>query len=224
MALHVLLCSVYIAVYGQGLALRGPIGSMVRAVEGMVSEQEQVLTAFTVMMCSLSFGTMGAFFVQMDFNAACAACVILAGCMYLWYHYCLRIYNRFKFLPAHSRWDSRSKGSVDNPIRVQGSMRSGSEVELRSDNGSTTGNSNNTQKYSTNANHNSGNNGSVNSNNIQRESDVRGSMSATAPRASFSENMRSSFSKLVGSSAGPGAGPGPPSITGSTYTPPSGPM
>lgn len=29
-SIHVLMCTVYIAVYGQGLALRGPLGSMVR--------------------------------------------------------------------------------------------------------------------------------------------------------------------------------------------------
>jgi hypothetical protein len=205
LALHVLLCSVYIAVYGQGLALRGPIGSMVVAVEGMVAEQEQVVNAFTVMMISLACGTMGAFFVQMEFYGACAACVIMLACVWLWYHYCLRIYNRFKFLPAHSRWDSRSKGSVDNPMiqsvvtqhlrrqhdllqKERSTMGGGSvdpssrdtEVELLNDSG-------------------------------HHPELTRASLSH---RPSFSENMRSSFSKLVGN----GGAAGPPSV--SSYVPP----
>jgi hypothetical protein len=34
-AVHVLMCSVFVSVYGQGLALRGPVGSMVKAVDGI---------------------------------------------------------------------------------------------------------------------------------------------------------------------------------------------
>lgn len=42
-ATHSLVCSVFVEVFGQGLGLRGPLGSMVVAIEGMVIEQQQIL-------------------------------------------------------------------------------------------------------------------------------------------------------------------------------------
>jgi hypothetical protein len=49
-AVHVLVCTVFVNVFGQGLALRGPVGSMIRAVNGMVLEQEQIIIAFIAAM------------------------------------------------------------------------------------------------------------------------------------------------------------------------------
>jgi hypothetical protein len=47
-ATHCLLSTIFMTVYGQGLALRGPVGSMVRAIEGLVAEQHAVLVSFVV--------------------------------------------------------------------------------------------------------------------------------------------------------------------------------
>jgi hypothetical protein len=53
-SMHVLICTVFISIYGQGFALRGPTGSMAKAVEGMVQEQEQIITAFVIAVVNVS--------------------------------------------------------------------------------------------------------------------------------------------------------------------------
>jgi hypothetical protein len=54
-ALHCILTTVYCTVYGAGLALRGPLGSMVRAVDGMAAEKDGIVLSFII--CLLSFST-----------------------------------------------------------------------------------------------------------------------------------------------------------------------
>jgi hypothetical protein len=96
-AMHMLLTCVYVSIYGQGLALRGPVGSMVRAVEGMVQEQEQILVVFVITIVFISFNLCGVFFVMMDYEGAILCTLILLLAMMIWYTFALRIYNRFKF-------------------------------------------------------------------------------------------------------------------------------
>lgn len=106
-ALHVLLCTIFINVFGQGLALRGPLGSMVQAVEGMVIEQKQVLFSFIVTTAAFGINVIGMYWVMMDQKSAIASSLITLVGMYFWYHYCLRIYNRFKFSSKAVDWDDR---------------------------------------------------------------------------------------------------------------------
>lgn len=91
------LSCVFIAVYGQSLALRGPAGSMVRAVNAMIAEQKQVLSSFLLMLVFFVFTEIGMFWVIMDdYLATIGTLGVLLGCC-VTYHYCLRIYNRFYF-------------------------------------------------------------------------------------------------------------------------------
>jgi hypothetical protein len=105
-ALHVLLCTIFINVFGQGLALRGPLGSMVQAVEGMVIEQKQVLFSFIVTTAAFGVNCIGMYWIMMDQASAITSSVITLVGMYFWYHYCLRIYNRFKFSSKVVDWDN----------------------------------------------------------------------------------------------------------------------
>lgn len=110
-AMHVLLCTVFINVFGQGLALRGPLGSMVQAVEGMVIEQHQVLLSFIITTIFFGFNCIGMYWIMMDQKSAIAASVITLIGMYLWYHYCLRIYNRFNWNEtAKDVWEEKTRG------------------------------------------------------------------------------------------------------------------
>lgn len=104
-AVHVLVCAVFVAVFGQGLALRGPIGSMVKAVDGMVSEQEHVLFYFVVTIVFFAFQSIGMYWVMMDSTSAIVSTVITFIAMYYWYHYTLRIYNRFNWGKIKSDWE-----------------------------------------------------------------------------------------------------------------------
>lgn len=96
-SIHSLLCSVFISVYGQGLALRGPVGSMVRAVNGMVIEQFNVLVSFVISIVAFAFGNIGMYYCMFNRKGAVICSSITLAGLVIWYHYCLRIYNRFKF-------------------------------------------------------------------------------------------------------------------------------
>jgi len=43
---RLVLATTFINAFGEGLALRGPVGSMVQAIDGMAIEQEKVVTGF----------------------------------------------------------------------------------------------------------------------------------------------------------------------------------
>lgn len=96
-AMQVLICTVYISVYGQGLALRGPVGSMIKAVNGMVEEQKQILISFIVTIVFFSLSTIGTFFIMMNFEGAVVSSVVALVGLGFWYHYVVRIFNRFKW-------------------------------------------------------------------------------------------------------------------------------
>eukprot|EP01035_Chromulina_nebulosa_P021466 gene21466-27804_t len=53
------LAALYISVYGDSLALRGPIGSMVKAVDGMAEGQKSVVSNFLLSIIFLTFSSFG---------------------------------------------------------------------------------------------------------------------------------------------------------------------
>lgn len=69
---------------------------MVRAVEGMNKEKDAIFVAFFVSVILFQVGTVGASFLVMSSAAAWTSMVLCLGGLYIWYVYCLRIYNRFK--------------------------------------------------------------------------------------------------------------------------------
>lgn len=107
LSLHVLLCSVYATVFGQGLALRGPSGSMVRAVDGMCAEQYEIIYIFSCNIFVLGVSTIATYYVVMDEYGAHACTGITIIAMYYWYRYCLRIYNRFKYVEQGAQWSDK---------------------------------------------------------------------------------------------------------------------
>lgn len=68
---------------------------MVQAINGMVHEQKQVLFSFILMMFVFALQLIGMYWIMMDQISAIVSSLITVGGMYIWYHYCLRIYNRF---------------------------------------------------------------------------------------------------------------------------------
>lgn len=68
---------------------------MIQAVNGMVIEQKQVVNAFVMMMVMFAFQMVGLYWIMMDSTSAIINTIITLLGMYVWYSYCLRIYNRF---------------------------------------------------------------------------------------------------------------------------------
>lgn len=95
-AIHVMLCSSFITVYGQGLALRGPVGSLSKALYGMHIEHYHVLTVYIICIVSFGCAMIGVYFAVMEQDSAIVCTCLTASAMYFWYKYVLRIYNRFR--------------------------------------------------------------------------------------------------------------------------------
>lgn len=108
---HNLLCTTFANMYGSELALRGPSGSMVRAVDGMVKEKDSIFLTLLVTVMLYQFLALCCSFMVMDDYCAYVSTVILVLGSYYWYTYCLRIYNRFKIHGVQFAW----KEQVDGP-------------------------------------------------------------------------------------------------------------
>lgn len=86
----------FVSVWGPGLALRGPDGSMDLAVTGMIDERRQVFTAFAMaVLCFLGAAIAMAWLV-MDVEVAFVATTILTYAISLILSYGRRIYRRFE--------------------------------------------------------------------------------------------------------------------------------
>ena len=112
--MHGLLCTVFVSVYGQGLALRGPVGSMVKAVDGMVVDQRHILYTFMFTILLFAINVISMYWVMMDFTGALVSTLITFLGMYYWYTVLVKIYNRFKFKGMKKNiWDDEMEGDDD---------------------------------------------------------------------------------------------------------------
>lgn len=77
---------------------------MVRAVEGMVKELDAIFIAFFISIFFFQTATAATSFVVMEHEAAWIALAIYIVGSYIWYKYCIRIYNRFKLRSVGFAW------------------------------------------------------------------------------------------------------------------------
>jgi hypothetical protein len=100
-----LLISVFIAVYAQGLAIRGREGSMIEAIMGMIHEQSKIVQYFMVSVTLFQIQLLAMFFLvaDRDFSMACGCIIAIMG--YYTFSSAVRIYNRFKWDFARSGWN-----------------------------------------------------------------------------------------------------------------------
>ena len=94
---------------------------MVRAVDGMVKELDAIFIAFFISIFFFQTATAATSFVVMENEAAWAAlCIYVIG-SYIWYKYCIRIYNRFKLRNVGFAW----KDDEDERLEARHSAESG---------------------------------------------------------------------------------------------------
>lgn len=96
-ALHCVLCTILLQIFGPGLALLGPIGSMAKANKGLNSEMKQVFVAYIIMIVCFSISTCLSFWVCFDLSSAIASTLIYSFWIRQWWFYCFRIYNKMFF-------------------------------------------------------------------------------------------------------------------------------
>lgn len=114
-AVHVILATMMLQVLGPGLALHGPIGSMVTACEGMRREQKTVIAGFIIMMAFFSIATILAFWVTMTPQAAAFSTFVWVVALRMYYYYCERIYLRFFWKVDKGVWE---KGDETDPAAM----------------------------------------------------------------------------------------------------------
>lgn len=96
-SMHCILCASICNIYAPGLALRGPTGSMVRAVEGMIEEQLHIVRAFMWSIGSFAVAIVMFCWMTMTVDAAIGCTVVMVIASYFWYSHCTSIYNKFKW-------------------------------------------------------------------------------------------------------------------------------
>lgn len=116
LTLHVLIATVILVLYGQGLAIRGPIGSMVKVVEGMVQEQHKIVGYFIASMVTFLGSMVGMYFIMMDEEVAYFTLIMTILSSLYTYQCALRIYNRFRWDEKKSGWKSDTKVDVEEEI------------------------------------------------------------------------------------------------------------
>jgi hypothetical protein len=124
-AVHIMLCTMVLQVYGPGLALHGPLGSMARASEGLQLEQDQVIVSFIFMIFCFALSTVWCFWTVMTTKEALTSTVVFVLAARQWYYYSERIYLRFYWNKNESNWNSggvEDEMEFDNEPQVPGSQ------------------------------------------------------------------------------------------------------
>ena len=135
-SMHSLLCSVFTIVFAPNLALHGPLGSMVRAIDGMIAEQDQIFLCFVLSLVFFTINTIAWNWILMSDEAATVSSISIIIASGGWYTYCLRIYNRFKMHTSSKVFeeDIRIKGG-DVTVKDQLSRLRESHIVQKQSNG-----------------------------------------------------------------------------------------
>lgn len=104
-AIYCLQQCILCTVYAFGLALRGPLGSMVHAVNGIVEEQPLIISAFFLMNIFFAISTIAFFWGTETKILAIITTLLMSVGMCFWYYYCSRIINRFRWAEDIVAWD-----------------------------------------------------------------------------------------------------------------------
>eukprot|EP00472_Partenskyella_glossopodia_P006093 CAMPEP_0197517760 /NCGR_PEP_ID=MMETSP1318-20131121/2836_1 /TAXON_ID=552666 /ORGANISM="Partenskyella glossopodia, Strain RCC365" /LENGTH=174 /DNA_ID=CAMNT_0043067593 /DNA_START=231 /DNA_END=755 /DNA_ORIENTATION=+ len=89
--------STFLSVFATNLALRGPDGSVERAVEGMHEERRNVFIAFAVGLASLLVGMIFGAWLLMPLESAVLSTIIIGYGGHCTYQFGRRTYKRFSF-------------------------------------------------------------------------------------------------------------------------------
>jgi hypothetical protein len=85
----------YINVFGQGLAIRGPAGSMIKTIEGMILEQQYIVILFSIGLFFFGLQCMGMYYLMFESTSAMIATIVTGIAIVYGYHEGMRLYNRF---------------------------------------------------------------------------------------------------------------------------------
>lgn len=121
-SIHIVMNTMLIQIFGPGLALHGPAGSMVLAAETMREEMGQVITSFILMITFFAIATVLCFWVVMDVYSAIAgtACFFIAARQ--WIFYGKRIYWRLYFDRSKTELFENATDDPIDPVLLNKNM------------------------------------------------------------------------------------------------------
>ena len=111
-ALHVILCTMLIQVYAQGLALHGPLGSMWAAAQGMEKESTQIVASSLFMVVSFCSATIFLFWCVMSMHQAIGATLVFLVVVRQMFYYSERIYLRF-YWKKENNWKMKRDAATE---------------------------------------------------------------------------------------------------------------
>jgi exosortase/archaeosortase len=95
LGIHCVLVSSITLVYGLGLALKGPLGSMIRAIKGMVKASKIVYMTFIVTMIGFGITNCATFWMVAFTEIAAASTAIFVVFLFAIAYHCVEITERF---------------------------------------------------------------------------------------------------------------------------------
>eukprot|EP01040_Poterioochromonas_malhamensis_P014612 gene14612-16194_t len=93
-AVHIILCCLFLQVYGPGLSLYGRPGSMAKAADVLRSEQTMIVRSFVLMIVFFVASTALLFWSVLDYLAAVICSTALAAAVRYWWYFSHRIYSQ----------------------------------------------------------------------------------------------------------------------------------
>jgi hypothetical protein len=135
-----MITSTFLNVYAPGLALRGPAGSMARAVDGMKAEQDTMLFFYTLLIACFSVAIMSMFFLLTDRYSAYITNTIFAIQILIMSNSCMRLFNRFKFDAIDTgAFDSERKSERASVVETSSRRLTSNPLYLEAQNASMSG-------------------------------------------------------------------------------------
>jgi len=96
-AIYCIFVSLILQVFGSGLALLGPIGSMAKATKGLKSEMFKTFVVYNIMLISFGISSFFSFWLVMDIVAAVISSVVTVIVYVVSIVYSIRIYRNFGY-------------------------------------------------------------------------------------------------------------------------------
>jgi len=98
-SVHCMITSIFVYVYAYGLALNGPRGSVLQAIEGMIAELDHVFLSYKLMIFFFMSSTILSFWIIMNYHIALPCSILALIFSVIWARHCNNIYNRFQIDP-----------------------------------------------------------------------------------------------------------------------------
>ena len=127
-----LLLNIHTDIYTIGLALRGPLGSMKKAIDGMYVEQKETLAGVVLSIVLFSVELCIIFALEMyEIEAAVCSAMFAFSMLFISARSCIRIYNRFKYVKFENADSEAEWDDPNTKLTMKGEYTPPNVTELR---------------------------------------------------------------------------------------------